>query len=275
MKLTITNDFNLNKIADSGQCFRFNQIEDNLYQTVFDGKVLRIKELGSNTYDFDCSKKEFEKIWKNYFDLDTDYAKIRMSMQDNAFLNECASFGEGIRILNQDKWEMLISFIISQRKSIPAIKTSIERLCEACGDKIDEMNYSFPSPVQIVSCKASKLEACGLGYRLPYILNAANMMYENPHLLEDLDKKTRGKNTTKANDELLLDELKKLHGVGDKVASCVALFGFHRLNFFPKDVWINRALAEKFPNGYDYEKYAPYNGVVQQYIFYSYRSTNK
>lgn len=279
MKLTITNDFDLNKIADSGQCFRFNQIEDNLYQTVFDGKVLRIKELGSNTYDFDCSKKEFEKIWKNYFDLDTDYAKIRMSMQDNAFLNECASFGEGIRILNQDKWEMLISFIISQRKSIPAIKTSIERLCEACGDKIDEMNYSFPSPVQIVSCEAEKLDACGLGYRLPYILNAANMMYENPRLLDDLEKNTSELSHDNSHfadeDELLLEELKKLHGVGDKVASCVALFGFHRLNFFPKDVWINRALADKFPNGYDYEKYAPYNGVVQQYIFYAYRSFNK
>ena len=275
MKLTITNDFNLNKIADSGQCFRFNQIEENLYQTIFDGKVLRIKKLGNNTYDFNCNKKEFETIWKKYFDLDTDYAQIRKNMQGNKFLKECASYGEGIRILNQDKWEMLISFIISQRKSIPAIKTSIERLCEACGDKIDDENYAFPSPVQIVSCKASKLEACGLGYRLPYILNAANMMYENPHLLEDLDKNTRGKNAIETNDELLLDELKKLHGVGDKVASCVALFGFHRLNFFPKDVWINRALADKFPNGYDYEKYAPYNGVVQQYIFYSYRSTNK
>ena len=185
MKMTISKDFDLNKIADSGQCFRFNRIEDNLYQTIFQGKVLHIKDLGNGTYDFDCSKKEFEEIWKNYFDLDTDYANIRKSMQDNEFLKECASFGEGIRILNQDKWEMLISFIISQRKSIPAIKTSIERLCEACGDKIDETNYAFPTPIQIVSCKASKLEACGLGYRLPYIINAANMMYENPHILED------------------------------------------------------------------------------------------
>ena len=273
MKMTISKDFDLNKIADSGQCFRFNRIEDNLYQTIFQGNVLRIKDLGNGTYDFDCSKKEFEEIWKNYFDLDTDYANIRKSMQDNAFLKECASFGEGIRILNQDKWEMLISFIISQRKSIPAIKTSIERLCEACGDKIDETNYAFPTPIQIVSCKASKLEACGLGYRLPYILNAAHMMFENPHMLEDMDYNTKSKAAN--NDELLLEELKKLHGVGDKVASCVALFGFHRLNFFPKDVWINRALADKFPDGYDYDKYVPYNGVVQQYIFYGYRMTHK
>ena len=89
MKLTITNDFNLNKIADSGQCFRFNQIEENLYQTIFDGKVLRIKELGNNTYDFNCNKKEFETIWKKYFDLDTDYAQIRKNMQGDKFLKEC------------------------------------------------------------------------------------------------------------------------------------------------------------------------------------------
>ena len=112
----------------------------------------------------------------------------------------------------------------------------------------------------------NKLANCGLGYRLPYILKAAELFYEEPDITERLDKLT---------DEELLEELKKMQGVGDKVASCIALFGFHRLNFFPKDVWINRALDEHFPDGFDMNLYAPYNGVIQQYIFYAYRNAKR
>ena len=133
-------------------------------------------------------------------------------------------------------------------------------------DKIDDDNYAFPTPVQILSADADKLAGCGLGYRLPYIRLAAEVFYSEPAILKRLDK---------LSDEELLEELKKMQGVGDKVASCIALFGFHRLNFFPKDVWINRALDEHFPNGFNFTAYAPYNGVIQQYIFYAYRNANR
>jgi len=266
MKKSFKDDFDLNVIAESGQCFRFNQTGENTFQVIAQKKVLTIKDMGQNTFDFDCSSDDYKKIWHKYFDMDTDYSSIRESVKDNKFLCDCAAHSVGMRILNQDKWEMVVSFIISQRKSIPAIKTSIERLCELCGDKIDDENHAFPTPGQILYADVNKLANCGLGYRLPYILKAAELFYEEPDITERLDKLT---------DEELLEELKKMQGVGDKVASCIALFGFHRLNFFPKDVWINRALDEHFPDGFDMNLYAPYNGVIQQYIFYAYRNAKR
>lgn len=259
-------DFNLARIADSGQCFRFNQTDTNEYSVIAFGKYLKIKDLGQKSFELNCSEKEFDEIWKSYFDLDTNYTAIRNKTKNDPFLKRCAAFSEGIRILNQDKWEMVISFIISQRKSIPAIKTSIERLATLCGDEISEGIYAFPSPFQILSCNQDRLAECGLGYRLEYIRKAAELFYENPNFISELEL---------LSDEELLEKLKTMQGVGDKVASCIALFGFHRLNFFPKDVWINRALSEHYSNGFDFDKYAPYNGVIQQYIFFAYRSENK
>lgn len=266
MEKIIKDDFDLNVIANSGQCFRFNQSADGYYKIVAFNKVLNIKNLGKDKFDLDCSKEDFDNIWSDYFDLNTNYSKIRKSVKDNPFLMECATSSIGMRMLKQDIWEMTVSFIISQRKSIPAIKTSIERLCELCGDKINDTDYAFPTPIQILSTDAGKLSSCGLGYRLSYILSAAETFYSNPSYVADLKK---------LDDESLFEELKKMQGVGDKVASCIALFGFHRLNFFPKDVWINRALEEHFPNGFDMNLYAPYNGVIQQYIFYAYRNSHK
>lgn len=261
MIYSFEDDFNLSKTADSGQCFRFNRITDNTYRTVSQNHVLTIKELGENSYELSCDKDEFESFWRNYFDLETSYKSIRKMVTNDSFLTECISRGEGIRILNQDKWEMLISFIISQRKSIPAIKTSVERLCALCGNPLSDGVYSFPDPGQILSA-SSRLAECGLGYRLDYIKEASEALYANPNLLNDLSS---------LNDDDLFEALKEFKGIGDKVASCVALFGYHRLDFFPKDVWINRALSEKYPNGYNMSLYAPFNGVMQQYIFYAYK----
>ena len=266
MEKIIKDDFDLNVIANSGQCFRFIEVEKDTYRIIAFGKVLYIKDLGNGKVDFSCSEQEFKEIWYDYFDFKTNYAKIRNMAEDNVFLKDCADRSVGMRILNQDKWEMTVSFIISQRKSIPAIKTSIERLSKACGDKLGENLYAFPTPEQILSVPTEKLAECGLGYRLDYIKNAADLFFSNKNEFERLNKLT---------DDDFLSELKKMQGVGDKVASCIALFGFHRLNFFPKDVWINRALEEHFPNGFDMNLYAPYNGVIQQYIFYAYRNSHK
>ncbi len=257
-----TDDFDIRKIANSGQCFRFNEIDDNLFENIAFEKVLKIRFLGNNTYDFDCDEKEFDDIWKDYFDLETDYRIIRSLTANDPLLKQWSDDGAGIRILRQDSFEALISFIISQRKSIPAIKTSIERLCSACGVKINSSCFAFPTPEAIQACDSNILAGCGLGYRLSYIKKAAEAFAFDSTLTEKLSS---------LSDDDLFFELKNFNGVGDKVASCTALFGFHRLNFFPKDVWINRALESKYPQGFDYEKYEPYNGVIQQYIFFSYR----
>ena len=266
MEKTFTDDFDLEVIANSGQCFRFNTDDGINYTIISSDKMLHAASLGSGRFSFDCSKKDFDSFWSGYFDLETDYSAIRKLACNNDFLKKCADRSVGMRILKQDKWEMTVSFIISQRKSIPAIKTSIERLCRVCGREIGDGIYSFPTPREICRAPVDKLAECGLGYRLSYIREAADLFYA---------KKDEFERLSLLDDEELLSELKKMQGVGDKVASCIALFGFHRLNFFPKDVWINRALEEHFPLGFDHDAYNPYNGVMQQYIFYAYRNSKR
>lgn len=255
-------DFDIRKIANSGQCFRFKEIDENVFENIAFGKILKIRALENGAADFDCDEKEFDAVWTKYFDFETDYRNIREMTSEDPFLNRCAADGAGIRILRQDTFETFVSFIISQRKSIPAIKTSVERLCSLSGEKIDGSHYAFPSPETILNCDDASLAACGLGYRLSYIKNAAEAFASDSNLIDKLSS---------LSDAELFEELKTYNGVGDKVASCTALFGFHRLDFFPKDVWIKRALETKYPKGFDFDKYAPYNGVIQQYIFFSYR----
>ena len=141
--------FNLKNISESGQIFRMKMLDDKTCELQVNDKYLIIKNINKNEYEFFCSKKEFDDYYYNYFDLKTNYEKYKKLVDKNdIFLKECINYSEGLRILNQDPFEMLISFIISQRKSIPAIRTSIERLSKICGKKINTINgikYSFPT----------------------------------------------------------------------------------------------------------------------------------
>ena len=265
-------NFNLKTIADSGQIFRFNKIDsisvDNkskkeykAYELINKDKYLLITDMGNNSFDFSCSKKEFDNFYTHYFDLDNDYNKYkRVALKEDEFLNECIKYGKGLKILNQDPFEMLISFIISQRKSIPAIKTSIERLSKVCGKKMqykDKIYYAFPTPIEIVKNK-SKLSSCGLGYRLPYIVEAATKCMNHEIELDSFYK---------LSSEELKEELLRIKGVGEKVASCIMLFAYHRIDICPKDVWINRVIDKKY-NGKIPTQYEKYQGIIQQYWFY-------
>ena len=278
MKIQIKDDFDLGKIADSGQCFRFNKCGDG-YSVVAGDKYVFIRQLNAGQekafdedgwYELSCREKEYEEFWKEYFDLNTDYRNIRglIDKKEDEYLYNASEYGKGIRILQQDPWEMLISFIISQRKNIPAIKASIEKICALVGKKIatdPEGNpvYSFPTPDELSSVPMEKLTACSLGYRDKYVHRAALDVASGVCDLNGF------KNLT---DEQLMDKLLELYGVGVKVANCEILFGYHRLNAFPKDVWINRVLELRYPKGFLFEKYAPYNGVMQQYLFFYSRS---
>ena len=274
MIITITDDFDLKKIADSGQCFRFNEVTGDDGQKRYSVAALNrhvfVKELGQDKYDFDCSEDEFENFWKRYFDLDTSYSDIRsrIDKKKDSYLFAASEYGRGIRILRQDPWEMLISFIISQRKNIPAIKASIEKLCALAGDVICEDDvcgkiYSFPTPKQLSALSLEELTGCSLGYRDKYVHQAALDVVSGAVDLSALEK---------VNDDQLMEELLKLFGVGVKVANCEILFGYHRLDAFPKDVWINRVLDTRYPDGFPFDDYAPYNGVMQQYLFFYSRS---
>ena len=280
MIIEIKDDFDLQKIADSGQCFRFNKCGDG-FSVVAGDKYLFIRgisdisdnENGNNSigrYELSCDKKEYEEFWKQYFDLDTNYQNIRglIDESEDEYLYRASEFGQGIRILRQDPWEMLISFIISQRKNIPAIKASIEKICALAGHKIAvdaEGNdvYSFPTPQELSKVTLAQLSACSLGYRDKYVYQATLDVVSGAAKIEswkDID------------DDALMQKLLALYGVGVKVANCEILFGYHRLDAFPKDVWINKVLDSQYPQGFLFDKYKPYNGVMQQYLFFYSRS---
>jgi N-glycosylase/DNA lyase len=263
--ISLTGGIDLAKTERSGQCFRWIEDEGS-YLIPAGGMLARVSEAGDGIDGFLLSSAgkrktaDIEAFWKKYFDAELDYGSIRkMPDKKDRFLKGAAASGDGIRIIYQEPFETLITFIISQRKSIPAIKTSVERICAAVGRKIPGTDvFDFPSPKELSLLGADELTACGLGYRAPYIHSASESVY---HGDTDLDK------LSEASDDELLERLMSLNGVGVKVANCTALFGFHRLDLFPIDVWIQRALDTYYGGTFPLEKYHPYNGIMQQYIF--------
>ena len=263
-------DFDLRKIAESGQCFRWTALPDSGYRIVAGSHFVHIHPKESGVFTLDCAEED-RAYWENYFDLAVNYAAIRkmISETEDPFLYKTSQYGAGIRILRQDPFETLISFLISQRKSIPAIRTSIERLCRASGPRLgtgqdsDDEIYGFPDPEALASLSPEVLTECGLGYRVKYVAAAARAAADGELCFQELSSLP---------DEELTRRLLSIYGSGIKVSSCIQLFAFHRLNSFPEDVWIKRVLAEQYPSGFPFEKYNPYNGVMQQYLFYYYRS---
>ena len=268
MNITIADDFDLNKIANSGQCFRWTKTEENTYRIIAGESCLYITALVKDRYDLDCSEPEFDHFWREYFDLRTDYQKIRKRIDriEDPFLWEAEEYEKGIRILRQDPWEMLITFIISQNRNIPAIRRSVELLAESCGKKLQDVRgqeyYGFPSPNAAADLSEHELLACKLGYRWKYIQSAAKAVLNGGIDLNALQA---------ADEKTTISALTGLYGVGIKVANCVSLFGLHHMDAFPIDVWMKRILTEQYPAGYPYEKYAPFNGICQQYMFAFYR----
>lgn len=266
-------------ISESGQCFRMRETEKNNYEIIALNRFLKIKQLSDSRFDFDCDKTEFETIWTNYFDLDRDYKNLLnfIDKKDN-YLQKAISFGEGMKILKQDSFEMLISFLISQRKSIPAIRKCIAALSKLAGEFIGKSDfdqeeiYSFPTAKALSLLTEEELNDCMLGYRSKYIMSNAEAVANGDLNLNKLSS---------LSSEALIEELMNLFGVGIKVASCTALFGFNRLEVFPIDVWIKRILDKEykgvFPpehcrNKKDYQRYA---GILQQYMFYYERLRKK
>ena len=299
MEIHITDDFDLDRIADSGQCFRWKKDDSDdsgAYRIIHKGHCLKIRPLGNAMFRLSCSEDEYREIWHDYFDFGENYRSVRerVSREEDPFLADACEYGKGIRILRQDPWEMLVSFIISQNKNIPAIKKSIELLCETAGKRcentgqereddgqdrkalgqeqeaegqeeetVGDSYYQFPSPKQILSLSDEALAACRLGYRCRYVKAAASDVAEGKLDLDSLRD---------APEEETIKGLMSVCGVGVKVANCISLFGLHHIDAFPIDVWIRRILDNEYPSGYPKERYSPYNGIYQQYMFYYYRN---
>ncbi len=265
MKIIIK-DFILRHTFDCGQCFRWEEQSDGSYIGVAGGRVVRISADNENITIDGCSQSDYEAFWKTYLDAERDYSKIKKVVSTNETMQKATLFGSGIRILRQDFFETLVSFIISQRSSIPKIKSSVEKICKAWGDEIlfeGKKYYSFPTAQRLANVTEDELKGTGVGYRAPYIIKAAQAIASGDIKQEDLSSL----DTPSAREKLL-----KLYGVGDKVCDCVLLFSLGKYDLFPADVWIKRVMEESF-GASDAKKagedaFGSYSGFAQQYLFY-------
>ena len=262
-RITIEDDFDLDKIAFCGQCFRAKKFDDGMFRFITGEKVLYIKRENETEFLISCETEEWEKIWHSFFDLSRNYKSLRTGKNySGGFVEKAVDFGRGLRILRQDKWEILITFIISQRKSIPAIAGAVEKLCMRYGSKVEteyEKLYSFPDCKVLEGAVKEDLALCGMGYRTDYIMDAVRLVANGEIDLEKLSD---------CNDEELFESLLKIKGVGKKVANCVLLFGYNRTARAPVDVWISRAIEEEFNGVNPFSEYGEDAGIIQQYIFF-------
>ncbi|HIQ74482.1 MAG TPA: 8-oxoguanine DNA glycosylase [Candidatus Cottocaccamicrobium excrementipullorum] len=256
----------LGQIASSGQCFRMRKTEAGSFLILAADRYLEIqpaKEHGDR-YLLSCSQEEWEGFWRQYFDLDTDYQEaVRRIDPEDHYLMKAAQTGWGLRILRQDLWEMIITFIISQRNNIPRIRRCVEAVCSRFGEEREQAGgqryFAFPQPKALKEASLQELRECGLGYRAEYIQETARMVEEGECSLSGLKD---------LNHQEALLELLKLRGVGIKVAECVCLFGLHHLDAFPVDTHIAQVLKTHYPQGFPFARYQQYSGILQQYIFY-------
>ena len=251
-------DFVLEQTLDCGQCFRFSQRPDGSWHGVAGSRPITLRALDNNRILFEkVSIQEFNSFWRIYFDLDRDYAKIRSQFPCHPAFKDSVCFGHGIRILRQEPWEALVSFIISQNYNVPRIKGIIERLCRHFGKPVGE-DYGFPSPAALSVLDVSDLEVIRCGFRAKYIIDAAQKVSCGQVDLQEISKLPLSK---------ARQALQTIKGVGPKVAECVLLYGMGRLETFPMDVWIKRAMARLFP-GYTPDSFGQYAGIAQQYIYH-------
>lgn len=270
--------FELKDIFECGQCFRWNLQEDGSYTGVIKDAIINVKKENENIIFIGKCEGSIKELIENYFDLDTNYEEIKIRLSNiDEYLKTSIEYGEGIRILNQDLWETIISFIISANNNIPRIKGIIERLSQKYGNEIEwngQKYYTFPSCEQLKDVTVQDYRNLGLGFR-------DIRLYETTHMIlnkeVDLEKLKKNPNTQEVRNELL-----KLSGVGPKVADCILLFSdLKRFDVFPIDVWVRRVMNDLYIKEPDEtkvskvkieklaeEKFGKFKGLAQQYLFY-------
>ena len=278
-KLVLKNidSFKLEDIFECGQCFRWDKQEDGSYIGVIKNGVLKVSKHGKSVAFEGVLEGDINSIVYDYFDLETNYNdfKDRLSKIDDN-MKRSIEFGNGIRILNQDLWEMVISFIISANNNIPRIKGIINRISEKVGQKVTwngKDYFLFPSPEELSKLSVADLRALGTGFRDKRIYNTTQMVINKEINLDSLIK-------IKSTEEIR-NELLKLDGVGEKVADCILLFALHRFDTFPVDVWVRRVMNVLYIHNEDeakvnkkqirevaYSLFGEIEGIAQQYLFY-------
>ena len=255
--------FDLHKICNSGQCFRMKPLGENRYGLTAFGEYLEMEQEGE-VISFSFFGEEFSRRWEDYFDLYTDYEKMVHAVdQEDIYLTAAVRCGQGMRILRQELWEVIVSFIISQQNNIPRIRKCVESLCIQFGEEKEDFRgekyYVFPTADVLARKNLEDFAICSLGYRAKYIWNTAKMVADGTVSLSEL----AGMEYEAARTELM-----KLSGVGIKVAECICLFALHHVDAFPIDTHIRDMLTIHYPEGFPFERYQGYAGVLQQYAFY-------
>ena len=284
-------NFNIKQILECGQCFRWQRVTDTDYIVVSNRRVIEIIQEDDEVIIHNTNMNDFKNIWENYFDLNTEYEPLKEELSKDELLKQAIEFGYGIRLLNQDPFEMVISFIISARNSIPSIMKTIKKISEKFGDKIEykgEVYYAFPTPEQLKNATLEDIQETGASFRSKYIIDTIyniNMALEakkSGNLTDELKMYDLDYIMSLPTDECHV-ALQAFKGVGAKVADCIMLFSMGKKSAFPVDVWIKRAMIHFYVapdvslnkiRVFGREKFGELSGLAQQYLFYYARENN-
>ena len=254
-------DFDLEETLDCGQAFRFSKQPDGSFFGIVLDKPLHISKCDDG---FILDGEGDEAFWLDYFDADTDYSELKKTYSSDKTLKDACEYASGIRLLKQDAFEALISFIISQNNNIPRIKGIIERLCENFGEEC-KGGYTFPTIERLSKVTVEELSVIRAGFRAKYIVDAVSKINSGEINLEEIKS-------------MPIEDARKtlmtIKGVGPKVAECVLLYGMHRVEAFPLDVWMKRVMEKYYPDGFP-EEFRKTAGIAQQYLFHFVRTKDK
>ena len=280
-------NFELAHIFECGQCFRWYKQEDDSYIGVAHGKVIQIEKINNDVILHNATEEDFNNIWGEYFDLYTDYSNIKKILSKDKILSKSVKFGYGIRLLKQDSFEIIVSFIISANNRIPMIKKAIKNISEKWGETIEykgKIYYSFPTVEQLKDATEDELRECGVGFRAKYIKDTVNKIYKNSvEKCEQYRKEYDMFWIKEQTDDICHKMLQNYSGIGSKVADCVMLFSMGKYSAFPVDVWVKRAMqyfyvapdvSLKKIRDFGRAKFGDLSGFAQQYLFY-YARENK
>jgi len=270
-------NFELDHIFECGQCFRWNKAPNGNYIGVAYGKVIEVEKNDTEVKIYNINEEEFNLLWCDYFDLKRDYSVIKKEFMKDSLLKKSVDFGYGIRLLQQEPFELTMSFIISSNNRIPMIKRAINNLSKKWGQVIEykgETYYTFPTAEGLEGASLEEIQSCGLGFRSKYVKDTVHRVYSGEVNLESIKSEE---------DDVCHEELKKLNGIGPKVSDCIMLFSMQKYSAFPVDVWVKRAMQFFYlaPDVslpkiriFARDKFENTAGFAQQYLFYYARENN-
>lgn len=292
-KVVINNvkDFNIKQICECGQCFRWKKEKENCYIGIAFGKVIEVFQEGQCITIYNTNEEDFKNIWFKYFDLGRDYSKIKEVLSENEILKTAVEYGYGIRILKQDPFELVISYIISARNSIPVISKTINTICEAYGQKLEykgNVYYAFPTAEELSKATLEEIKNLGGSFRSKYIVDTTNKIYrcnlakegklnESKEIIDELLEKYDLEKIKNMSDDDCHKALQEFMGIGAKVSDCIMLFSMEKYSAFPVDVWVKRAMIHFYGANdaslnkiriFARERFGEFSGFAQQYLFY-------